>query len=81
VQEFIIQYVAEVEKRQHNTKVWKKVYAFSKFAGPVLDVFKEANFTPECSLALGLLSMLLIQVGVVLRSTTWVEVLKSSDSR
>ena len=62
VAEFITQYVAEVDKKRHHNKTWKKVYAFSKFAGPVLEVFKQANFTPECSIALGLLGMLLIQV-------------------
>ena len=62
VEEFIEQYVAEVEKRQKRTKAWQKVYAFSKFAGPVLALFKEANISPECSIALGLVGMLLIQV-------------------
>lgn len=60
VQDFIAQYLAEVDKRNHN-KTWKKVYSFSRFAGPVLDVFRQANFSPECSLALGLVGLLLIQ--------------------
>lgn len=62
VEEFIAEFVAEVDKKRHHNKSWKKVYAFSKFAGPVLDVFKQANFSPECSVALGLVGMLLIQV-------------------
>ncbi|KUJ16654.1 uncharacterized protein LY89DRAFT_734748 [Mollisia scopiformis] len=61
VREFIAQYVAEVDKRRQYSKTWGKVYAFSQFAGPVLDVFKQANFSPECSVALGLISLLLIQ--------------------
>jgi hypothetical protein len=65
VEEFVTQYVAEVEMRQTRTKAWKKVYAFSQFAGPVLDLFKQANLTPECSIALGLVGMLLIQVSIL----------------
>lgn len=63
VEDFIAQYIAEVDKKYHHDKTWKKkVYAFSEFAGPVLEIFKQANFSPECSLALGLIGMLLIQV-------------------
>jgi hypothetical protein len=62
VEDFIAQYIAEVDKKHHNDKTWKKVYAFSQFAGPVLEIFKQANFSPECSIALGLIGMLLIQV-------------------
>lgn len=62
VEDFIAQYIAEVNKKHYHDKTWKKVYAFSQFAGPVLEIFKQANFSPECSIALGLVGMLLIQV-------------------
>jgi hypothetical protein len=62
VEDFIAQYIAEVDKKHHHDKTWKKVYAFSQFASPVLEIFKQANFSPECSIALGLVGMLLIQV-------------------
>lgn len=38
------------------------MYAFTHFADLVLEVFKQANFTPECSIAIGLVGLLLIQV-------------------
>ena len=56
------QYVEEIGKTQRHNKAWKKVYAFLQFARPVLEVFRQANFTPECSIALGLVGLLLIQV-------------------
>jgi hypothetical protein len=62
VEDFVRRYSTEVEKRQGHTKVWKKVYKFTQFVGPVLEVFKQANFTPECSIALGLIGLLLVQV-------------------
>jgi hypothetical protein len=62
VEDFIAQYIEEVDKKHHRDKTWKKVYAFSQFAGPVLEIFKQANFSPECSIALGLVGILLIQV-------------------
>jgi hypothetical protein len=67
VEEFIAQYVVEVNKKHYQDKAWKKVYAFSRFAGQVLELFKQVNFSPECSLALGLVGMLLIQV----RKLSW----------
>lgn len=65
IEQFLSDYVKEVEKSQRHSKVWKKVYAFTQFAGPVLEVFKQANFTPECSIALGLVGLLLIQVSTI----------------
>lgn len=62
VEDFIAEYVEEMERKSKHGKVWKKVYAFSQFAAPVLDVFKQANLSPECSIALGLVGLLLIQV-------------------
>jgi len=62
VEDFIAEYVEEIERKSKHGKAWKKVYAFSQFAAPVLDVFKQANLSPECSVALGLLGLLLIQV-------------------
>ena len=61
IEQFLSEYIKEIDKAQRHSKVWKKVYAFTQFAGPVLEVFKQANFTPECSIALGLVGLLLIQ--------------------
>ena len=64
-QDIIDSYVAEIDKIGSNSKIWKKVHAFAEFARPVLHVFQQANFTPEVSLALGLVGMLLIQGGIL----------------
>jgi hypothetical protein len=72
IEKFLAEYVKELEKTQRHGKAWKKVYAFTQFAGPVLEVFKQANFTPECSIALGLIGLLLIQVS---RPSSWEEIL------
>jgi hypothetical protein len=60
VEDFIALYIEEVDKKHQRDKTWKKVYAFSQFASPVLEIFKQANFSPECSIALGLIGILLI---------------------
>ncbi|MCJ1389643.1 hypothetical protein MMC18_002500 [Xylographa bjoerkii] len=61
VEAFMTQYLEEIDKKKKHNKIWKKVYTFSQFAGPVLDIFKQANFSIECSIALGLVGLLLIQ--------------------
>lgn len=62
VESLIEHYVQEIGKRKNHSKMWRKVYAFTQFAGPVLEIFKQANLSPECSIALGLVGLLLIQV-------------------
>jgi hypothetical protein len=59
---FVSQYVEAYKQIDSGKKGWRKVYAVSRFAKPVLDVFKQANFSPECSVALGLVGLLLVQV-------------------
>lgn len=61
IEQFLSEYIKEIDKAQRHSKVWKKIYAFTQFAGPVLEVFKQAKFTPECLIALGLVGLLLIQ--------------------
>lgn len=61
-EEIISCYVQEMTKVGSKSRIWKKVHAIAKFAAPVLEVFKQANFSPECSLAIGLVGLLLIQV-------------------
>lgn len=59
---FMNTYIAEINDKAKHTKAWKKAYSFSLFAGPVLAIFKEASFSPECTIAFGLVGLLFIQV-------------------
>ena len=67
-QHFVSQYAAAYKETGLARKGWKKVYAVSRFVGPVLDIFKQASFSPECSIALGLVGLLLIQVRCAYKS-------------